>query len=210
MKLFQTKKYIALYMPVIFILFIFLNSYAAASVNNYPTQGWQISTPEEQGLRSQRLAEMMEHVKKNNLSIDSILIVRNGYLVLDAYFYPYSKGQKHIIHSCTKSIMSALIGIAIDKGYIKNADQPITDFFPNKEIANMDDLKKSITLEDLLMMASGLKCRDSYFYRWVGLTEMRNSTDWAQYVLDLPMAETPGEKFEYCNGVSAMGRSRTY
>jgi len=51
-------------------------------------------------------------------------------------------------------------------------------------------------------MASGLKCRDSYLYRWVGLTEMRNSSDWAQYVLDLPMSEAPGEKFEYCNGVS--------
>jgi CubicO group peptidase (beta-lactamase class C family) len=98
--------------------------------------------------------------------------------------------------------MSALIGIAIDKGYIKNVDQPITYYFLNKEFANMDDLKKSITLENLLMMASGLKCRDSYLYRWVGLTEMRKSTDWAQYVLDLPMAEAPGEKFEYCNGVS--------
>jgi CubicO group peptidase (beta-lactamase class C family) len=202
MKLLQNKKSIVLYILLISIILAFFYSYGTASVNNYPTQGWQISTPEEQGMHSQRLVEMMEHVKKNNLSIDSILIVRNGYLVLDAYFYPYSKGQKHIIHSCTKSIMSALIGIAIDKGYIKNADQPITDFFPNKEIANMDDLKKSITLEDLLMMASGLRCRDSYLYRWVGLTEMRNSSDWAQYVLDLPMSEAPGEKFEYCNGVS--------
>ena len=66
----------------------------------------------------------------------------------------------------------------------------------------MDDRKKSITLKNLLMMASGLKCKDSYRYRWVGLFEMRNSNDWAQYVLDLPMAEPPGERFEYCNGVS--------
>ncbi len=98
--------------------------------------------------------------------------------------------------------MSALIGIAIDKGYIQNVDQPITDFFPDKTIANMDDLKKSITLENLLMMASGLKCRDSYLYRYWGFFEMRNSNDWAQHVLDLPMAEAPGEKFLYCNGVS--------
>jgi CubicO group peptidase (beta-lactamase class C family) len=202
MKLLQNKKYIALYILAIFITLVFFYSYATASVNTYPTKGWQISSPEEQGIRSQKLAEMMEHIKKNSYNIDSILIVRNGYVVFDAYFYPYSKGQKHIIHSCTKSIMSALIGIAIDKGYIQNVDQPITDFFPNKEIANMDDLKKSITLEDLLMMASGLKCRDSYLYRWVGLTEMRNSSDWAQYVLNLPMSEAPGEKFEYCNGVS--------
>jgi len=201
MKLHQNKKYIAIYILAIFVIIVFFYSCATAPVT-YPIEGWQISTPEEQGMRSQRLAEMMEHVKKNNFSIDSILIVRNGYVVLDAYFYPFSKGQKHIIHSCTKSIMSALIGIAINKGYINNVNQPITDFFPDKEFANMDDLKKSITLEDLLMMASGLKCRDSYLYYWVGLFEMRNSTDWAQYVLDLPMSEAPGEKFEYCNGVS--------
>ncbi|UCE54304.1 MAG: serine hydrolase [Desulfobacterales bacterium] len=198
----QNKKSIVLYIFPVFVVLVSFYSYSTASVTTYPTEGWQFSTPEEQGMRSQRLVEMMEHVKTYNFSIDSILIVRNGYVVLDAYFYPFLKGQKHIIHSCTKSIMSALIGIAIDKGYIKSVDQPITDFFPGKEFANMDDLKKSITLENLLMMASGLKCRDSYLYRWVGLYEMRNSSDWAQYVLDLPMSEAPGERFEYCNGVS--------
>jgi CubicO group peptidase (beta-lactamase class C family) len=202
MKLHQNKRYMAIHILAIFVIIVFFNSYATASVSTYPSEEWQISTPEEQGMRSQRLVEMMEHVKKNNFSIDSILIVRNGYVVLDAYFYPFLKGQKHIIHSCTKSIMSALIGIAINKGFIKNIDQPITDFFPDKAFANADDLKNSITLEDLLMMASGLKCRDSYLYRWVGFFEMRYSNDWAQYVLDLPMEVTPGEKFEYCNGVS--------
>jgi len=202
MKLLQKKKYITLYILAILIIFVFFYSYATSSVNTYPTEGWQITTPEEQGIRSQILAEMMEHIKKNSFNIDSILIVRNGHIVFDAYFYPFSNEQKHPIFSCTKSIMSALIGIAIDKGYIQNVDQPIMDFFPDKAFANMDDLKKSITLKNLLMMASGLKCRDSYLYRWVGFFEMRNSKDWAQYVLDLPMAEPPGEKFEYCNGAS--------
>jgi CubicO group peptidase (beta-lactamase class C family) len=202
MKLLQNKKSIALSILAIFIILVFFYSYAIASVNTYPTQGWKISTPEMQGMHSQMLTEMMEHIEKNNFNIDSLLIVRNGYMVFDAYFYPFSNEQKHHIYSCTKSIMSALIGIAIDKGYIQNVDQPITDFFPDKAFANMDDLKKSITLKNLLMMASGLKCRDSYLYRWVGFFEMRNSDDWAQYVLNLPMAEPPGEKFEYCNGIS--------
>ena len=202
MNLLQNKRFIALYIFASFIIIAFFYSYATASVNICPTQGWQVSTPEDQGIRSQMLAEMMEHIKKNGFNIDSVLIVRNGKMVLDAYFYPYSKGQKHIIHSCTKSIMSALIGIAIERGYIQNVNQPIMDFFPEKRIAHLDDLKKSITLENLLTMASGLKCRDSYLYRWAGLREMKNSADWAQYVLDLPMAEPPGEKFEYCNGAS--------
>lgn len=198
MKNLQNKKYITLH---IFAVFIFFYSYAPATANTYPTEGWPISTPEAQGMRSQNLAEMMAHVKKNNFDIDSILIVRNGYLVLDAYFYPFSDTQKHNIMSCTKSIMSALIGIAIDKGYIQDVKQPITDFFPDKAFAT-DALKKSITLENLLMMASGLKCRDSYLYRHWGFFDMRASNDWAQFVLDLPMEAAPGEKFEYCNGVS--------
>jgi CubicO group peptidase (beta-lactamase class C family) len=202
MKILQDIKYMAFHILATLLIIVSLCSFSTASATIYPTGGWQVSTPEEQGMESQILAEMMEHIKKYSFNIDSISVVRNGYIVFDACFWPFSKGQKHIIHSCTKSIMSALIGIAIDKGYIKNVNQPIIDFFPDKTLANISDLKKSITLENLLMMASGLKCRDSYLYRWKGLFEMRYSKDWAQYVLDLPMAESPGEKFEYCNGVS--------
>ena len=202
MKLLQNKKSIALYILSIFLKSVFFCPYATASATTYPTDAWHISTPEQQGMRSRLLAEMMAHVKSNSFHIDSILIVRNGNLVFDAYFWPFSKNQKHNIYSCTKSIMSALTGIAIDKSYIQNIDQPITDFFPDKSVADFDNLKKSITLKNLLTMSSGLECRDSYLYRWAGLFEMRSSPDWAQYVLDLPMAQAPGKKFEYCNGVS--------
>ena len=121
MKLLRNKKFIALYILGISITLVFFYSYSAASANTYPREGWQISTPEEQGMRSQMLAEMMEHIKKNSFNIHSILIIRNGHMVLDAYFWPHSTGLKHIIHSCTKSVMSALIGIAIDNGYIQGS-----------------------------------------------------------------------------------------
>ena len=202
MNLLQNRKYMTFRILAMLLVLISFYSFSAASTIIYPTGAWQASTPEEQGMESQALAEMMEYIKKNSFNIDSISVVRNGFMVFDAYFWPFSKGQKHIIHSCTKSIMSALIGIAIDKGYIQDVNQSIINFFPDKAFANNSDLKKSITLENLLMMASGLKCRDSYLYRWKGLFEMRYSRDWAQYVLDLPMVEPPGKKFEYCNGVS--------
>ena len=60
-------------------------------------------------MHSRKLADMMEVIKKNGYKVDSVLIIRNGYIVLDAYFYPFSKGQRHVIHSSTKSIMSALV-----------------------------------------------------------------------------------------------------
>jgi CubicO group peptidase (beta-lactamase class C family) len=202
MQLHETVKCTACKILTLLLSAIILTSYTAASTDYLPKENWQGTAPEEQGMQSQKLADMMEVIKQNQYNIDSILIIRNGYMVLDAYFYPFSKGQRHPIRSCTKSIMSALIGIAIDKGYIQSVDQPITDFFPNKSIANMDEYKKSITLEHLLMMASGLDCKDSYLYNWMGLFEMKCSDDWAQYVLDLPMVGPPGESFEYCNGVS--------
>ncbi len=59
-----------------------------------------------------------------------------------------------------------------------------------------------MTLEHLLTMTTGFRCQDSYLYRWSGLNKMRESEDWLQFVLDLPMEGEPGERFEYCNGAS--------
>ena len=159
MKLRPIKKYIGCCVIFFFLITVFFYSPATASTYPFPTKEWQVSTPEEQGMQSQMLADMLEVIEKNSYNVDSVLIIRNGYIVLDAYFYPFSKGLRHPIHSCTKSIISALIGIAIEKGHIKSVDQPVKDFFPDKTIANMDDDKKSMTLEHLLMMASGLDCK---------------------------------------------------
>jgi len=157
MNLLQDKRVLVLRVFLVFIIFLFSDSTAISATDPFPTKEWQVSTPEEQGMQSQVLADMLEVIEKNSYNVDSVLIIRNGYIVLDAYFYPFSKGLRHPIHSCTKSIMSALIGIAIEKGHIKNVNHPVTDFFPDKTIANMDDHKKSMTLEHLLMMASGLR-----------------------------------------------------
>ena len=99
-------------------------------------------------------------------------------------------------------MISILIGIAVDNGFIKNVDQPILDFAPEVTPAKLNADKRAITIEHLLMMAPGLQCQDSSRYGWRGLSEMRRSADWTQFMLDLPMAEPPGTRFEYCNGAS--------
>jgi CubicO group peptidase (beta-lactamase class C family) len=172
------------------------------SPDYWPTQGWLLSSPEEQGMDSKRLADLVQEILDKHHNIDNITIVRNGFIVLDVYFHPFQEDSKHIIHSCTKSITSALVGIAIDKGHIDGVQSPVIEFFPDKSFANVDDNKRAMTLEHLLTMSSGLNCRDSYLYNWEGLTEMHRTRDWIQYVLDLPMREAPGMRFEYCNGVS--------
>ncbi len=168
----------------------------------WPTAGWRSSTPEEQGMDSGLLAEMLGEILDENYKIDSVTIVRNGYMVADARIHPFNSISKHNIYSCTKSVVSALVGIAIDQGYIEGLQQPVLSFFPQRTIANRDVNKEAMTLEHLLTMTTGFQCQDSYLYRWSGLNQMRESEDWVQFVLDLPMEGEPGERFEYCNGAS--------
>jgi CubicO group peptidase (beta-lactamase class C family) len=150
------------------------------------------------------LAAVLGTIQEQDRGIDSVSVVRNGHLILDAAAYPYRADSRHVIHSCTKSIVSALIGIAIDKGYIESVEQPVLGFFPGRTVANLDARKEAMTLEHLLTMTAGLECRDSYLYRWRGLEQMRQSDDWVQFMLDLPMAEAAGNRFEYCNGASLL------
>jgi len=91
----------------------------------YPTNGWQTNTPEEQGVDSLKLAKLLKTIQKNNLQVNSLLFVRNGVVILDAYFHnPYDGTFPHDMASVTKSIMTTLIGIAAGQGKIQ-LDKPI-------------------------------------------------------------------------------------
>ena len=167
--------------------------------------GWQTSTLKEEGVDLEKLNELMQRILNGHdtvKNIHSVLLVKNGRLVLEEYFYGTHRNHMHPIQSDTKSVVSILMGIAVDKGFINSVDQPILDFFPEITPANLDADKRAITIEHLLMMAAGLQCRDSERYEWRGLSEMRQSADWTRFMLDLPMAEAPGTRFEYCNGAS--------
>jgi len=185
-----------------FVCLFLLIGFTAAATDYWPTNGWRTSTPEEQGVDSKQLANLLERIKTQGNRIDSVTVIRNGYAVLDAYFYPFERDLKHNIYSVTKSFTSTLVGIALDRGEIKSVARPVLDFFPDRVVANLDDRKRAMTLEHLLTMRTGFDCADSYRHRWKGLWKMLNSPDWTQHVLDLPMRETPGQSFDYCNGAS--------
>lgn len=164
----------------------------------WPTQGWRSSPPEQQGIDSVKLAEALDYIRRHDINIHSLLIVRNGYVVLDAYFYPYDENDVHDLASVTKSVTSTLIGIAIDQGRIKSVGQHAPELFPQRNIANMDERKERITLESLLTMTSGLKCQ--FEENELTLRQMMGSNDWVQFMLDLPVINEPGSKFVYCSG----------
>ncbi len=166
----------------------------------WPTGGWRTSTPEEQGMDSVLLARAIDFIREENLRVHSLLVVRNGYIVADAYFYPFAAGSKHDLASVTKSLTSTLVGIAVDKRYIKSVQQPVLGFFPNRSVANVDAKKRAMTLEHLLTMTSGLQCINEPSE--VTLSQMMATPDWVQFMLDLPMSDKPGTRFVYNSGGS--------
>jgi len=148
------------------------------------------------------LEGMLEYVNGNGIGADSVMVIKDGYVVLDAYFPPFDEGEIHIVYSCTKSVVSTLIGLAMEEGLISSLDVGLADLFPDRTMANQSDWKGEITLRDLLTMTAGFDAEDSYLYDWVGLERMHEAPDALQYVLDLPVIEEPGTRFEYTNGVS--------
>jgi CubicO group peptidase (beta-lactamase class C family) len=171
----------------------------AVSGNN-----WEKSNPEEQGMNPQFLTELKEYIEANYPGMYSLLIIRNGFLVEEEYF-AFTADTKREIYSCTKSFISALIGIAIQEGFIDNVDSPVFDFFPDRLFANFDERKQNMTLYHLLTMTTGLE----WYELQVGYDNSNNSIylmlktdDWIKYVLDQKMIEEPGKKFNYHTGAS--------
>ena len=167
------------------------------STKYWPTQGWRSSSPEAQGMDSAKLAEAFDYIQQQKVPIHSLLIVRNGSIVLDAYFYPFQADQLHDGASMTKSVTSTLIGIAIGQHKLSGVSQSVLSLFPLRTIANRDERKEHVTIEQLLTMTSNLDCRSQHE---ITLTEMMQSKDWVKFMLDLPMANDPGNKFLYCSG----------
>lgn len=165
----------------------------------WPADNWRTSTPEEQGIDSAQIYSMLKCIKEKK-NFHSVLIIRNGYLVTEAYFNPYHKGVKEDIISCTSSIMSALVGIALRDGIIKDIHQKVGDFFPGYTFTNPSERKKSITVENLLTMTTGLDWQ--YRFEMTNIKMMLESKDSLQFTLDLPMANDPGARFIYCTGAS--------
>ena len=137
--------------------------------------------------------------------MNSVLVIYDNKLILEKYYNDWTRDKLHDIQSATKSVTSSLVGIALDKGYISSVNQKIVDYFP---LQKMDTLKREITLENMLTMSAGLKWdEESKKYNEPGnsLTDMYNMRDdWIDYILEQPMSDTPGERFNYNSGISIL------
>ncbi|WML58987.1 serine hydrolase [Neobacillus sp. PS2-9] len=140
------------------------------------------------------LTELEKKIKKDKIT--SCLIQHENSLVFEYYKNNKMKDKQHKVNSVTKSVLSILVGIAIDRGDIKGVHQPIADFFPN-----LTDWQKQLTLEHLLTMTPGFDWPE--FSSWGGRPmPMINSRDWVRFILERPMVEAPGENMHYNSGCS--------
>jgi CubicO group peptidase (beta-lactamase class C family) len=173
---------------------------AQQTTHPWPTRGWPVSSPEEQGMSSERLARLVDFGALNDM--DSVLVTRHGRIVLEASYAPFRAGLKHHVYSATKSVVSTLVGMALGDGLLDSTDRRVVDFFPNRTIANLDDAKKAITIQHLLDMTSGLAWQEGLTGANESNIAIWRASDWQQFVLDQPMATAPGTRFYYSSGNS--------
>ena len=165
----------------------------------WPTRAWTTSTAETQGMDSAALADLV--ASGTGYSLDSLLIARHGTIVLDAYYTLYQTARDpHPMYSATKAVIGTLTAIALKDGLLDSTSHRVLDFFHDRSIANVDDRKAAITVQDLLDMTSGIDWHEPLPGRSRSLFDMTRSPDWIKFILDRPMANAPGEVFNYDSG----------
>jgi CubicO group peptidase (beta-lactamase class C family) len=164
----------------------------------WPTASWPTSTPEEQGMSSGALAILIDTV--GTRMQDSLLIVRHGRIVAEAYYAPFRSGIPHDLRSVTKSIVGTLTAIEIRDGLLDGTNHPVLDLFADKPIANIDDHKKAMTVQSLLDMTSGIMWQERHYTPDEAVMRMYQAPDRTAFVLDQPMSDPPGTKFYYDSG----------
>lgn len=156
--------------------------------------GWSVSS---------LLAQEMDSTVIHNIFLDaenldnlhSLLIVKNGYLIAEKYFNGLTVNDAAQTASVTKSIVSALAGIAIRENFISGSDQKLKYFFPEIDWGSTDPKKSEITVEQILQMRSGYPWEEVYGY----LETLSSSSNWIPFLKEFPLMHDPGTQFGYSN-----------
>jgi CubicO group peptidase (beta-lactamase class C family) len=138
--------------------------------------------------------------------VRAIAVHHNGALVLEEYFYGFERDRPHQMRSLTKSIISLLAGVAVDRGLLR-ANEPVVARLGYSSIANPDPRKDQITLSDLLSNQSGLACDDHDRASPGNEVKLYAAADWPKAFVDLPAVAEPGRTGRYCSfGFITAGR----
>lgn len=161
----------------------------------FPGNDFVKKTPHEMGVSEAAISKMMDHIVKSRKDIHSVLILRDGALVFEHYFDPYTADTAHAMYSCSKTFTSMCVGIAVGKGLLKLTDR-VADFFPDVEWENTD-YASQMTVRDILCMGSG-HGQDT-FPGMVG-----HDVSWPKVFLNQIVDHEPGSHFVYNTGATYM------
>lgn len=169
---------------------------------------WAASSLREEGIDEKRITEMMNLILDDEIpDIHSIILIKNGKLVLEEYFNGYSREVKHLTASVAKSITSILIGIALDKKLIKSIDENVYEFFPECKESGWIDKKYKITLKHVLTMTAGIDWDEISLlhpHPQNPNTQMYKAEHPICYVLDKKQIMPPGKTWRYSSGLTLL------
>ena len=177
-----------------FLLWSLLIPFHAASPQDM-VDGWPVA---DSGYDQEKIAGLDSAIETGTYKdINSVIVVRDGQLLIEQYYNGAERDNTHNPRSVGKTFTSAILGIAIEEGYIESLDQTIGDFYDLAAFDNYSDKKASVTLRHLITMTSGF---DGYDFEADSIGNEENmypQDDWVAWTLYLPMAEDrkPGEQW---------------
>ena len=194
---------------ITFLVLAFTLLAVSCSTESFDSHQSNYPLAEDQGLNGKALEWLVKDIDEGKYGeVRSLVIMRNDVVVLEEYFEEYSQDDLQSVYSVTKSVLSALIGIAIDQGYDIQLDTPMLNYFTEyPDIQNMDTWKESITIRHLLSMSAGFDWNElsvpysdstNIFRLW------EQADDEIQFVLDRPMVTQPGTQVNYNSGISQL------
>jgi CubicO group peptidase (beta-lactamase class C family) len=165
--------------------------------DRWPTDAWPTAAPEACDVDANHLVRSLEQLPQVCPDLHSLLLVRHGRLIVERYFGGSQPQDAWNVKSATKSMLSALVGIALERGYIHSLDQPVLDFFPEYRDQVTDPRKQQITIRHLLTMSAGLEWKEN------GPIAFRcmSSPDWVRFILNSKLAADPGVKWNYSSAL---------
>lgn len=183
---------------IVFFMTIFLLTPAVITRAETPSeisQGLPTADAASQGMDVTRLTAAHQAIRTGLPHVHSLLVVRHGYLVWEKYYGRYNRNTRHAVMSVTKSVTSALVGIASDSGLI-HIDAQVVSYLPEYFPPEVDGRKLAIQVRHLLMLRSGLDWAE-----YPPLSrEAQQVTGSVGYVLGLPMIASPGDNWRYSTG----------
>ncbi len=139
----------------------------------------------------EKITELEKKINNDYSNTAGVVVLKDGKVLYDNYFNECNSTSRIHVYSVTKSIISILIGIAIDKGYIKDINQKVLDFFPDYIVKSREKTIQKITLKDLLTMTA------PYKYIFAPYIKYFTSDDFVKFTLDLLGGKGQIGKFKY-------------